>query len=133
MARVLVVEDHPDSRDLMAFALERGGHEVFAADDGQAAMALVDALRRFDVAVIDMYLPVKDGLQMIRELRDDKRPRYIVAVSAGARATKRAVVSRAEDFGILEEAAAAGADVTLAKPFEPEVLVQLIDDLLARK
>ena len=68
-ARVLIVDDERSMRDLLAMTLEKAGHEVTAADGGEAA---IDAIRKesFDGIITDLRMPKVDGLQVLRAARD---------------------------------------------------------------
>jgi CheY-like chemotaxis protein len=121
MARVLVIDDHALTRSAIRAILKQAGHEVRLAADG------VEGLRALgeepaDVVVCDVFMPRKEGLETIRELRRLPRPPKIVAISGGS----DAVVG---DF--LPFARSLGADRALPKPFEPEALRAAVDELLA--
>jgi uncharacterized protein (TIGR02266 family) len=120
LVRVLLVEDNPHLirliRDgLSASAAEFGERIVFdfcETGDGREALALCRA-RRFDAAIIDIYLPVLDGAAVIRELRADPDARGlpIIAVSAGGVHAEKA-------------AFAAGADLFLGKPMRLRQVIE---------
>jgi CheY-like chemotaxis protein len=79
MARVLLVDDDPNIRATTSLRLELDGHDVVTV--GSAAEALAAAGRqRFDVAVLDIQMPVTDGLQLLRELRGQERTRTLPVV-----------------------------------------------------
>ena len=67
-ARVLVVEDDGEVRDLLAETLTQWGYDVTAAGDGAEALTLLDG-RLFDVALLDISLPGKDGLKLLEEIK----------------------------------------------------------------
>jgi CheY-like chemotaxis protein len=67
--RILVVEDHTDTRTVLASVLSESGHVVFPAGDVAAAMKLAER-EKIDVVVSDIGLPDGNGLQLMRELRD---------------------------------------------------------------
>lgn len=68
MARVLVVDDDPHLREVLRYALTRDGHEVREAKDGSEALRLC-AAEAPDLLVLDIVMPVMDGLETCRELR----------------------------------------------------------------
>jgi two-component system NtrC family sensor kinase len=111
-ARVLVVEDDPDSRQLLCQILTSAGYTVEAAGDGPAALALV-AARPPDLVVLDRVLPGLDGDTLCRMLKAD-HPAAPVLMLTGAASTGE----RLAGF-------AAGADDYIAKPYD-------VDELLAR-
>jgi len=123
VARVLVIEDHADTLELIRTILTHVGHDVSMAVDGE------DGLRRYrrdrpDVVVVDLFMPRMDGLDVISALREDVGPAAkIIAISAGWSV-------RAAD--VLKEAKARGADSVLRKPLDLEALTATVKDLLAR-
>ncbi len=122
LVRVLVVEDNPHMarliRDgLAASAGEFGDRVAFdfsTTGDGRAALDLCRT-RRFDAAIIDIYLPGLDGASLIRELRSDPclRDLPVIAVSAGGPMAERTALD-------------AGADLFLGKPMR---LRQVVDSM----
>ena len=83
-ARVLVVEDHDETRDVVAMLLRTEGYEVVLAPDGDAAVAAAHASRP-QIAIVDIFLPRKDGVAVIEELVRDLPSLAIIAVSADTR------------------------------------------------
>jgi len=116
---VLVVDDEPAVRDALERALRTAGFTVLTAKDGDAAMAAVER-ERPDVVVLDVLMPVLDGLEACRRLRDrgDRTP--ILMLTA-----RDAVGDRVEGLD-------AGADDYLVKPFALEELLARIRALLRR-
>ena len=114
--RILVAEDHPLNQQVAVGLLSRQGHEVEIAADGRQA---VEAVRRghFDVVLMDVHMPVLDGLAATREIRrfEGERGRIpIIALSAS-------VLS-----GETEQCLAAGMDAHLAKPIDPIALAHVL-------
>ena len=117
--RLLVVEDHADTRDMYREFFESEGCEVFTAKDGGEGLRAAKDLSP-DALVLDMALPVMDGLTLLRTLRSDPDP-----------ATARVpvlIVSGSVEPKYLAAAAAAGATRVLAKPCLPDHLLQAIRD-----
>ena len=121
--RILAVDDHPTNRRVLQLILEPLGVELTLCEDGQQAL---DAAQQeeFDLVLMDLQMPVMDGLTATRVLRAREqaghRPRIpIIAVSANAMTHHKA------------EAFEAGADLHIAKPFTPETLISGIDEALA--
>ena len=102
--RVLIVEDNPHSRDSLRYLLERQGHHVDVAATGPEGVR-VGVSRPHDAAVIDLGLPVLDGLRVARALR----------AAVGASITLIAYTAD-DDFARRAEAKAAGFDAYLVKP-----------------
>ena len=73
-ARVLLADDSPDNQSLVAYVLRASGAEVMVADNGAAAVDLAMASRLdghpFDVILMDMQMPILDGYEATRRLRD---------------------------------------------------------------
>jgi CheY-like chemotaxis protein len=83
--RVLIVDDHSDTRDVFMELLSLEGHQVMTADSGESALARLLS-ERFDVAVIDIGLPRMDGLEVARRAREhlrDSTP-FLVAMTGVA-------------------------------------------------
>jgi CheY-like chemotaxis protein len=122
-AHVLVVDDHSDTRDLLVTILKTEGYDVSVAEDGAVA---VDRYRqrRADIVLMDLYMPRKDGVTAIRELRGEFPDVVIVAMSGDAGTVWR---------DALAEARSAGAQLTLRKPIEPWVLLRALVGLVAAR
>lgn len=121
--RVLLAEDHEVNQLLVRAMLAQGGHDVTVVSDGQQA---VDEVRRsvasgtrFDLVLMDMQMPVMDGLAATRAIRETKQPGDrrlpIVALTANAFASD------------LEACRAAGMDDHVAKPVSMEALLLAVD------
>ena len=120
ITRVLVVEDEKLVRRTLSMMLRAGGHEVTEVEDGQRALSYLER-HPADVVVTDIIMPVKDGLELIAELRRRFPNVKIIAISGGTRS------SRAD---ALNAAKALGANRILAKPFRQEALLDLVDELM---
>lgn len=120
-ARILVIEDHRDTRELLEMLLRTEGYEVALAADGEEGLA---AYRRqqADVVLVDIFMPRKDGIATITELRRDFPEAVIVAMSADTSVDRRGALGRARE---------AGAHLTLRKPIEPWVLLRSLEGVLA--
>jgi two-component system CheB/CheR fusion protein len=97
-AKIVVVEDNPDSREMLCEILATAGYECHTAADGMAALALIDALDP-GVAILDIGLPVMDGYEVARKLREDSRhaDMWLIALSGYGQASDRAA-SRSAGF-----------------------------------
>ena len=111
--RVLVVDDEPAIRALVAKIVERAGLPVDTARDGQEAIEKIK-LREYSVVVVDLMMPIVDGYALINHLRDrgGRRPAIIV-VSAG-------------DSAALRRLDGAMVHSIVRKPFDIDVLGDLI-------
>lgn len=121
MSRVLVVEDEVHLAEGLRFNLEAEGHTVQIVGDGESALErLLEAKDDFDVVVLDVMLPGKDGFAVASALRKAKN--YIPVLMLTAR-------SRPED---VLEGFAAGADDYLPKPFDLQIFLARLRGLLRR-
>ncbi len=121
MSRVLVVEDEEHLATGLRFNLEAEGYQVELTDRGEAALEmLTGAPQRFDLVVLDVMLPGKDGFAVVSELRHAGQ--FVPVLMLTAR-------NRAED---VLNGFAAGADDYLPKPFELPILIARIRGLLRR-
>jgi two-component system, sensor histidine kinase and response regulator len=120
--RVLLAEDHPVNRKLAISVLERAGHQVFAVEDGRAAVEAV-ARGGIDVVLMDVQMPIMDGLSAARSIREreqtdgDHIP--IIALTAQAMRDER------------ERGIAAGMDAYIVKPFQARTLIAEIETVVA--
>lgn len=85
MAQILVVDDDPDLRGLVAFRLRKAGHEVVAAGDGAGALAAVRRRGRPDLAVLDVAMPGMSGLELLVALREQMDLQELPAIFLSAR------------------------------------------------
>jgi two-component system, cell cycle response regulator DivK len=118
-AAILVAEDNPDSRDALRALLEAYGFAVIEAEDGREAVKEA-ILRRPDLILMDIMMPIMDGLQATRTLRSTPEFRQVPIVALTALASAR------------EMAIDAGCDDFLPKPIDVPVFLQTIRDWLAR-
>jgi DNA-binding response OmpR family regulator len=117
-ARILVVEDEPQLRNLLRLYLERDGHRVTDAGDGPTALAAYDA-DGADLVILDLMLPGMQGETVLEALRDAGDVPVLIT------SAKR---SDAERIAGLR----AGADDYLAKPFNPHELTARVAAILRR-
>ena len=121
MSRVLVVEDEEHLANGLRFNLEAEGYQVELTDSGEAALvSLTETPHRFDLVVLDVMLPGKDGFAVVSELRHAGQ--FVPVLMLTAR-------NRAED---VLNGFSAGADDYLPKPFELPILMARIRGLLRR-
>ena len=82
MARILLIDDDDSLRAMLGIYLARAGHTVIQAHDGQEGLELFPATAA-DLVITDMMMPKKDGLEVLRALRDNQPPVKIIAMSGG--------------------------------------------------
>ena len=121
MSRILIVEDEQHLADGLRFNLEAEGYRVDVVDTGEGALEILPgADPPFDVVVLDVMLPGKDGFSVMAELR-----------SSGQFIPTLMLTARGHPDDVLR-GFAAGADDYLAKPFELAILIARIRGLLRR-
>lgn len=123
MARILVVDDEPDIRALLEMTLRLGGHEVVPAADGNEALARQRETPA-DLVLVDIFMPEKEGIETIIELRQSFPRLPIIAMSGGGRTGNQ---------GFLAQALHLGANRAIAKPFDPRMILTLVDEVLGRE
>jgi DNA-binding response OmpR family regulator len=122
MSRILIVEDEVHLAQGLRFNFEAEGHSVETTARGEDALArLVENREAFDVLVLDVMLPGKDGFIVARELREAGN--YIPLLMLTARGRPEDVLKGFES----------GADDYLPKPFNLAILIARIESLLRRK
>jgi DNA-binding response OmpR family regulator len=118
---VMVIEDEKEIRDLIRYNLERAGFRVSAFPDGEEGLGQIFASRP-DAVVLDLMLPGRSGLEVLREVRDEPATRDLPVLVLTARSAEMDKLLGFEH----------GADDYLTKPFSPRELVARIKALLRR-
>ena len=122
MARILVIDDEADVRTTIGLALEKIGHTVEEAADGNQGLKRF-AEERFDLVITDILMPEKEGIETIRELRAAHPDLRIIAISGGG---------RLNSTNFLEMVRKLGADEVLKKPFTLAQLRHVVETCLGR-
>ena len=112
---ILVIDDDPDIRRLLRIALEEAGYDAREGDDGLA----IAKQEQCSLAIVDLLMPGKEGLETIQALRRERPPIKLIAMSGGS--------SHAD---LLAVATSFGADQTIHKPYELDTLLTSIAALL---
>ena len=120
MSRIIVIDDNDAVRSTMRRALEKAGHQVFEASDGDAGLKLL-AGTGADLVITDIFMPGQDGIVTVRRMRKEFPGVKVIAVSGGD-ATGR--------MDLRKDAELLGAARTLRKPFAPADLVRAVRDTL---
>jgi CheY-like chemotaxis protein len=123
MARILVVDDDTAVREATAALLSSYGHAVISFNSGKRIEDLV-ATHAPDVALIDVLMPDRDGLEIVIALRRIYPALPVLVVSGGGRRGNLDFLTMAENLG---------ATATLAKPFNAADLLTLIDGVLGAR
>ncbi|MBK8458000.1 MAG: response regulator [Phyllobacteriaceae bacterium] len=123
--RLLVAEDNPVNALMVRAALEKAGHRVDVVGDGRAAVAAA-GVQLFDAILMDLHMPVMDGLDAIDRIRSGEegrgeRPAPILVLTADGQESTRA------------EALAHGANGVIVKPLDPQALIATVESFAAER
>jgi CheY-like chemotaxis protein len=113
---ILVAEDDAQLRLALQHILNREGHTVTEAADGDIALRKI-AEKSFDLVLMDIIMPNREGIETILEIRRRQPRLKIIAMSGGA---------RFHAFDPLKLARDCGANFVIAKPFEPAALREMV-------
>ncbi len=121
MAKILIAEDEPDIRELVAFTLRFAGYEVATATNGEEAVQMT-ARENPDVILMDVRMPRMTGYDACRAIKADPRFKDIPVVFLSAKGQESEIKAGLE----------AGAEEYLLKPFAPDQLTERVREILAR-
>ncbi len=120
--KILIVDDNDSFRNILRIRLEKEGYDVYESDNG-ADVCRKCAEIPCRLVIMDLFLPEKDGVQTIHELKEEfSSDIKIIAISGAA-------LSEGTTKFVLDKSSQQGADVTLKKPFKLDILVQYIETL----
>ena len=115
MARILIVDDEQDMRMALRLFLERSGHTVQEASDGESALSTLHVATGADVVLLDMRMPGMDGAQTLAKIRERFKDLPVIMVT-GYGSPESA-----------QEVLAIGASHYISKPFKNQELVEALD------
>ena len=118
MAKILIVDDEPNIREVVGLYLRRDGHDIVSAADGEEALAVFDASEP-DLVVLDLMLPRIGGLEVCRRMRAERRVPLIMLTARGEEEERVVGLSL-------------GADDYVVKPFSPRELAARVTAVLRR-
>ncbi len=118
---ILLVEDEPDIRDMLNFALTRAAFQVWEAESAEDAMHKLDGLLP-SLVIIDWMLPGMSGVELARRLRKDDHTRHLPIIMLTARGEES---DKLKSFD-------SGVDDYIVKPFSPRELIARVKALLRR-
>jgi CheY-like chemotaxis protein len=121
--RMLIVDDHPTNRKVLELLLDQLGADWVSVENGQEAVEAV-AAQVFDVILMDIQMPVMDGITATREIRGLER-------AAGRTAAPVIIVSANGQPEHVQAGQAAGAQRHLAKPVNAQALIDALSEVLA--
>ncbi|MBI3516238.1 MAG: response regulator [Proteobacteria bacterium] len=119
MATILVVDDEPDVRELVAAVLTEAGHAVLTAQDGAEAIELIDRTPAIELVFTDLVMPRMDGIEL-GDMARARRPNIKILYTTGYM-----------DFARSKNGNGAVHGPILAKPYRPSQLMAEIKTLLA--
>ncbi len=120
MANILIIDDNDDLRETLVMLLEDEGYKTNVAPDGTSGLrAFAEA--RPDIVITDVLMPDADGIETIRKIRALDPKARIIAMSGGALIGNAYYLRMAKTLGAME---------VLAKPFEIDDLVRMIETCL---
>ena len=121
---ILVVEDEPSNREIAEVILTSHGHRVTCVTNGQEALHLcIDQDMAFDAILMDVLMPVMDGLEATRRLRAHPKTQDLPIICVSAKAS-------GSDQGA---GLSAGCDTYVRKPYKRKELLQALSDTLLAK
>ncbi len=120
MATLLLVEDDDLVRDMLSQVLQRAGHDVVSASNGEEA---TEQLKRCEpeILITDIIMPKKSGITLISEVKQRHPNLEVIAISGGG---------RLDPTGYLDLSESLGASVSFEKPVDNSALLMAIDLLL---
>ncbi|MBV6392569.1 MAG: Phosphate regulon transcriptional regulatory protein PhoB [Anaerolineales bacterium] len=121
MARILIAEDEPDIRELVAFTLRFAGHEVVTTNNGEEAYHKAQEIIP-DLIMMDVRMPRMTGYDACRAMKQIPSLRDIPVVFLSAKGQETEIQSGLE----------AGAEEYLLKPFAPDQLVERVKSILSK-
>ncbi len=121
MARVLVIEDEADLREVLQYNLKQAGHRPFAAGTGEAGLRLAQEVRP-EVVLLDLMLPDIPGTSVAKALRQEPQTRLVPIIMVTAKSEE---IDRIVGFEL-------GADDYVTKPFSVRELILRVEAVLRR-
>jgi two-component system, chemotaxis family, chemotaxis protein CheY len=121
MMRILAADDSASMREMVRMSLSSAGFEVISAADGDEALRLA-AQTAFDLVLLDVNMPVRDGFEVIRALRAE----------ADYRHTPILMLTTESSPDRKREGKSAGATGWIVKPFDPAQLIAIVHRVLLR-
>jgi DNA-binding response OmpR family regulator len=121
MAKIVIAEDEPDIRELIAFTLRFAGHEVITGSNGEEGYELARR-ERPDLVMLDVRMPKMTGYEACKRIKAEPEiaATPVIFLSAKGQETE------------IEQGLAAGAEEYLLKPFAPDQLVERVKVVLSK-
>ncbi|GMR17780.1 MAG: response regulator [Gammaproteobacteria bacterium] len=119
MASIMAVDDTASMRQMISFTLNSAGHNVMEASDGDEALKIAQE-NKFDLIITDINMPNMDGITLVEKLRELANYKFtpILMLTTESQQSKRAQGKKA------------GATGWIVKPFNPDQLLSVIENVL---
>ncbi|MBU4217407.1 MAG: response regulator [Actinobacteria bacterium] len=128
-AKILVVDDDPDIRDVLEDLLESEGYEVITANDGTQGLEAVKS-ESPDLMILDLLMPVMDGFAVCKQLQDPRWSKWKEMPILILTSVREEVSQRRYE---LETGLRLGVDDYIEKPIDPDVVLDRVKILLERR
>ncbi len=122
MAKILIVEDGAGLRENLTILLSRNGHVVRAASEGREALRMITT-EIPDLIITDLYMPEKDGIEIIQEVRRLYPQTRLIAMSGGIHGDSGTLLQMAKRLGV---------DATLSKPCSIQDILATVNSVLGK-
>ena len=120
--KIVLAEDEPQIARLVEFKLKKEGYQVVSKGNGEEALAAIKA-EKPDLILLDVMMPVMDGYEVLRRVKEDENLKNIPVVMLTAKAQEKDVVKGID----------LGADDYITKPFHPAELLARVKRILGRE
>ena len=121
MAKIILIDDDPQVRSVLAGFLKIGNHQVVEAENGQQGLYLL-SLEQPDLIITDIVMPQTDGFELIMALAKQEKPQRIIAISGGSRSMqKEMLIGMAQSMPV---------NKVLEKPVSCEILLAAVEEAL---
>ncbi|HPG37760.1 MAG TPA: response regulator [bacterium] len=120
-ARILVIDDEEEVREILKQMLELEGYQVITAGDGNQGLKLFRQ-NPTDLVITDIIMPEKEGIETIIELRNEFPNVKIISISGGGRISPTDYLTMSKKLGAVK---------SFTKPFERKKLLKAVEELLA--
>jgi CheY-like chemotaxis protein len=121
MAKIVIAEDEPDIRELIAFTLRFAGHEVITGANGQEGYELTKQ-HKPDLVMLDVRMPKMTGYEACQNIKAEPEIAHIPVIFLSAKGQESEI----------EQGLAVGAEQYLLKPFAPDQLTQQVTEVLKK-
>lgn len=122
MATILVIDDEPDVIEVVSVALEKGGHTILTAPDGQTGLMLT-LTRQPDLVILDVMMPGIDGFEVLRRMKSEPRMANTPVLMLTARTDYSSKARAWEEY----------AQNYLTKPFDVDELAEAVNSMLEER